>query len=303
MRNIAFIMLTLVVAAFVPPAFGVSAPPGVDLHPKFSPGQSHQFDYAIASTQKMSAFGSDQTTESKMSARIELEVLDEEPEGGGHVIGLTYHALSISFDGGQVPGSFDSQRAPTDDAGNVYAEICRPLLNEQIRLIVDARGGITSVQGLDALAPDGLAGLLFGQLFSEEATKAMFQPLLSVLDDDSERTRRRPSDSWTVKRPAVPSLGVPESEVALRMVRGNNPRDIAEIELTGKPIATMPADAAMLPNIETKKAELMGSLKWNGALGILESLQTEAISQMESSAQGISITVETVSTTQIRRIR
>lgn len=302
MRHPILILLALLAITTVVPVFATAAPPGVDLQAKFEPGQIHRFDYEIRSTQNISAFGSQQTTESKMNAQVELEVLDEEPAAGGHIIGLTYRRLSIAFEGGQVPGAFDSQNPTSTDAGNVYAEICRPLLNEQIRLIVDERGTISSVEGLEKLAPEGLAGVLFAQLFSEDAVKAMFQPVIKILDDDG-RTRRRPGDGWTVTRPAVASLGVPESEISLRMQRGDNPRDIAEIELTGKPNATMPADAAVLPNIETKKAELTGSLKWNGALGILESMHTEAVTQMESSAQGISITVDTSSATTIKRVR
>jgi hypothetical protein len=302
MRNLTLILLVLMASVVALPVFAAAAPPGVDLQAKFETGQIHRFDYEIRSTQNISAFGSDQTTESKMDARIELEVLDEEPAGGGHVIGLTYRRLSISFEGGQVPGAFDSQNPPSTDAGNVYAEICRPLLDEQIRLIVDERGTIKAVEGLEQVAPEGLAGVLFGELFSEAAAKAMYQPVIKVLDED-DRTRRRPSDEWTIKRPAVASLGVPESEVSLRMLTGDSPRDIAEIELTGKPSATMPADAAVLPNIETKKAELTGSLRWNGALGILESMHTEAVTQMESTAQGITITVDTASATTIKRVR
>jgi len=302
MRHLTLILLTILAIAASAPVFATAAPLGVDLQAKFETGQIHRFDYEIRSTQNMSAFGSQQTSESRMTAQIELEVLADEPQHRGHIVGVTYRRLSIAFEGGQVPGAFDSRNPTSTDEGNVYAQICRPLLNTQFRLIVDERGTISSVQGLEQLAPEGLAGVLFAQLFSDSAVKAMFQPVIKVLDDE-DRARRRTGDEWTVRRPAVASLGVPESEVSLRMLRGDNPRDIAEIELTGKPIATMPADAAALPNIETKKAELTGSLKWNGALGILEFMQTEAVTQMESSAQGISITVDTTSATTIKRVR
>lgn len=297
-----FLTMTAIMAGFVSPTGAIAVPPGVNMLPVFESSRTHEFEYSIRSTLKMSAFGSDQTTQSHMEARLTLQVLDEEPAEGLHAVGLTYTQLKISFEGGQLPGAFDSANPKSTDAGNVYAEICRPILNQQIRLIVDRAGTIESIDGLDQLAPEGLAGILFNQLFGEEAAKAMFQPLIRVVDDPQQQRHRAP-DSWELKRPAIASLGVPESSLKLQMKSGDNPRDIAIIDLSGEPKATMPSEAAMLPNITTKKAELTGRLRWNGELGVLESLDTESVTQMESSAQGIAITVDATSTTRVKRVQ
>lgn len=284
------------------PIQGASAPPGVYMLPNLSEALKHRFDYAIDSMMKMSAFGSDQVSQAKMNAQIELDVLGERSPEDQYAVAVTYRRLELTIDGGQVPGAFDSDQPASTDRGNVYAEICRPLIHKPIRLTVDQRGTISSVEGLEEIAPEGLAGLLFDQLFGEQAAIAMFQPFLRVTDE-SDRTLSRPGDEWQVQRPEIPGLGVPQSELTLRMIRGENAGDIAHIEVTGEPKATMPGDAAVLPNIETRKAELSGRLKWNGTLGILDSLETESVSLMESSAQGITITVESTSTTRIKRVR
>ncbi len=276
------------------------APGAVDLSFKLDADQTHRFEYAVTSTQAMSAFGQNQTSKTTMGAVIELVRLPSEQSADQVVVGLTYRQLSISFDGGQVPGSFDSKNPAPADQGNVYAEVCRPLLNEQIRLVVDARGSIKQVEGLDALAPDGLAGVLFGQLFGPEASKAMFQPLLSILDEGSPN--RSVSDTWQVERPAVSSLGVPASPVELRVLEIQPRTSIAVLSVSGEPKAEMPADASVLPNVETREASLTGRLHWNAQLGILESLETESITEMVSDAQGISITVKSASTTRVKRL-
>lgn len=302
MKNTALLLMTVCLLGLASITGAAVVPPGVNMLPVFDSARVHRFDYSVRSTLKMSAFGSDQTTQSRMEARISLKVLDEPTTPGTHVLGLTYTQLKVSFEGGQVPGEFDSQNPNSTDAGNIYAEICRPIVNQQIKLTVDRTGTIQAIDGLEQLAPDGLAGILFNQLFGENAAKAMFQPLINIVDDP-EQNRHRSPESWELKRPAIPSLGVPETVLKLQMKSGDNPRDLAVIDLTGEPKATMPPDAAMLPNITTNKAELTGQLKWNGELGVLESLETESVTQMESSAQGITITVDATSTTRIKRVQ
>ena len=189
--------------------------PRVDLSPRLDTDQTHRFEYTVKSTQTMSAFGQDQTSQAEMAASIELVRLPSERADGNAVFGLRYEWLRVAIDGGQVPGAFDSRDPGSSDEGNVYAEICRPIVDQQIRLIVDTNGTIRSVEGLDALAPDGLAGVLFEQLFGEQAAKAMFQPLLRVLDNGP--ATRAVGDRWTVDRPAVSSLGIPKTSAELRV--------------------------------------------------------------------------------------
>lgn len=281
-------------------AADASPPNSIDLSLKLDSEQNHRFEYSIESTQTMSAFGQDQTSKAAMSAAIDLVRLPAELSDGEIAVGLTYARLAISIDGGQVPGNFDSRDPVTADQGNFYAQICRPIVGKQFRLIVDQHGTIERVEGLETLAPDGLAGVLFAQLFGPEATKAMFQPLLRVLDDGP--TTRSIGEAWQVNHPAVSSLGVPESSVEFRLLEVQPRSETAVLSLSGKPEAELPGDAAVLPNVETRESKLTGRLRWNGQLGILESLESESVTEMVSEAQGISITVNSISTTSVKRV-
>ncbi|MFI4854022.1 MAG: DUF6263 family protein, partial [Phycisphaerales bacterium JB065] len=195
MKNTALLLMTVCLLGLASITGAAVVPPGVNMLPVFDSARVHQFDYSVRSTLNMSAFGSDQTTQAKMEARISLRVLDEPTAADGkHVLGLTYSQLKVSFEGGQVPGEFDSQNPKSTDAGNIYAEICRPIVNQQIKLTVDRAGTIESIDGLEQLAPDGLAGILFNELFGENAAKAMFQPLIKIVDDP-EQSRHRSPDS------------------------------------------------------------------------------------------------------------
>lgn len=301
-RQLRFAILAFLTAlvAGSAPVSEASAPVSVNLALMLDAEQTHRFEYSVKSTQTMSAFGRDQTSQAEMDATIDLVRLPAERTDGHMTIGVTYQRLRLSIDGGQLPGAFDSQNPLDTDQGNVYAQICRPLVGSQLRLVVDPRGSIKQVEGLDELAPEGLAGALFGQLFGPDASKAMFQPLLRIIDDGAPNRAR--GDEWQLQRPAVPSLGVPASEVQLRVTGIQRDTWIAEINVSGEPRAELPADAAVLPNVETKKSSLTGQILWNGQLGILESMRTEAVTEMVSEAQGISIAVKSESTTRVKRV-
>ncbi|MFU8829407.1 MAG: hypothetical protein ACNA8P_08235, partial [Phycisphaerales bacterium] len=142
----------------------------VDLSPQFENAPPIRYRYEIRSDQTMSAFGSDQESQSHMKAEIERVVLGaHDTIENAYRIGVTYQKLALKFDGGHVPGHFDSDDPNTHAGDNVYAIICKPMVGRQIEIAVDRSGTIRRVENLSAIAPDGLAGILFEQLFGEDA--------------------------------------------------------------------------------------------------------------------------------------
>lgn len=277
----------------------------IDLAPKLTVDEIDRYDLTIDSDINMSLMGSTQTVASFMEARFSVKVTDTTADGGTVVI--TFERILVQFDGyAALDGSYDTASKVQPSPDEVLPRVVRPAIQKPITIELDGWGNMLSVSGLEALAPDGPAGALFLQLFSNDALYSMFQPVFRIRpQQDTEpispvSAHQAVGSAWSAVQPEIQSLNVRRQmlELTLDSVQGSQ----ASITIDGKPNERVPENAKGMPGVETTKATVTGSAVWDTTGGELDSLQSRSILEFGSESGGFAIDITVTSSSELDRI-
>jgi len=284
-------MLLLAVPA---PAQTRAAPQGVvDLSPKLATGDPVRFDCRVESDMRFTIGGlGEQVTRADKDARISVKVVETLPGGGG-VVELTHDAIQIEIENALITGSFDSTQPVSADTGNDLAAIVRPMVGKKLTLHIDPDGTIRSVSGIDAMAPAGMAGAIFEQLFGEQAIRNMYQPLFSV---GKNPPTAEIGESWQTTRAENTSMGMLATTCDLKLVEVK--QDVARIDISGELGVELGTDPGMTKVHDTK---IKGVCEWDTRAGMMRSIDTESLLHAESNTTGLTVSVKVESRSELKR--
>lgn len=218
-----------------------------------------------------------------------------ESDKSGSIVELTHEHMKIDLKGLTFDGSWDSDQPEADDADNRLGRIARPLINIPVRVHLDANGEITRIADLETLAPEGLDGALFRQLFSEDAFKAMYHMLFRIKEPP---TKTRRGEQWRLIDDGASGLVRVSREYHLTLER--NTADRAHIRIKGVAGSEVEGAAA---GLKPTKYELEGSCEWNTELGIMEELETTEHVVFDTGNKELEMTLEGRSSTTLERLR
>ena len=278
---------------------------GTNLAPIYTEGETDRYDMTVDADLKMTLLGSSQEIGSFIEARFVVEIVEASSEGATAIV--RFDRIRVAFEGRPpLDGEFDSASKVADSPGDVPPLIVRPAIGKAITIKVDAWGAMISIDGLEDLAPEGVAGGLFLELFSDDALYSMLQPVFRIRpqqDDEPTspaRAMQAVGSSWNMSQPSVRSLGMRGQELTLTLESARG--DEARIAITGKPNERLPDEAKGMPGVETTKSSVTGDAVWDTAGGELESLKSNATLSFGSSGSSFAIDIEITSKTTLERV-
>lgn len=292
-------VLSVELVAFAQPAKGAGAGATVELAPNLELGRKDAYRLRLTNSMLISIIGQMQTVESEMDTEIEVAVT--ESTASGATVTATFRTMKLSFEG-QSPGSFDSADPEPDDPANIYATVARPIVGKPITLSLDRDGQITEVTGLDALTPQGTAGVLFTQLFGPEAVRSMLQPMFKLRDMEGDKATAKVGETWTVTRPS-PVIGTGGQDLDLTLDSVGGEGAIARISFKAEPEFQLPENLKQVPDLEKKKVEIAGKLEWNPIKGFLRRLDSAFTARFETKPGAqLGLTLSINSETKLERL-
>lgn len=222
--------------------------------------------------------------DTEMDMRIVLQ--DADPaEGGGGTITLTHERMRVKVEG-MLPntGEYDSTK-PDVNGDSVIGRVVASIVDKPITLTIDAEGKITSVAGLDALAPQGAEGTLFRSLFTEEAFIRMYGPLFAIKRDPNSA---EVGEEWQEVSNDASSIGLMAHVHTLKFERMRG--TLADVTITGK--VNMEDNAGMFK----QDSKVDGSAVWDSAASRLTKLETEytlnAKSDDSANMMGMNVSID-----------
>ena len=278
---------------------------GVNLAPLFVDGERDTYQLTIDADMSISLMGSAQTTGSYMEASFVVELSDVTDQGATATV--TFERIRVQFDGRPpLDGDYDTASKIQPDPDAVLPKIIRPVIGKPVTVQLDAWGQIRSIKGLEALAPDGIHGGLFLELFDDDAMYSMLSPVFLVRPqgDDAPASPARGiqavGSTWEVRKPSVPSLGIrsQDLDLTLEAVRGRD----ARIEIEGEPDDRPPREARSIPGVQATSSSVTGNATWDLTEGELKDLSTKSVLEFGSDSGGFVIDVDVTSTTTLKRV-
>ena len=284
--------LTLLMALVLAFASGLTqAGRTVNLAPLHDPGREFRFRVQSETTQStnspvLSPF------EAKQDLTFKVKVV--EADDAGYVVELIHEHMKIDLKSDAFSGSWDSDQAERLDADNRLGRIARPLIGKAVRLHLDKGGEIRRLTGLEQLAPAGIDGALFRQLFSEDSFTSMYHMIFRIKEPPAEASRGM---QWRLLDKGGQGLIRVAREYHLTLERIHD--DLAHIRIKG---VAGKDDAEGMPGMTAEKYELEGTCDWNTELGIMQELETREHAVFKAAAGEVDLSLESASRTTLKRL-
>lgn len=326
LKQLAWCVCAAALAAVASPA--TSAAPdgeasrngGVNLAPNLVATHGATYEMTVSTQQKLAVLRQSEDTGATMEARLRVEIVEPAKRAAedGAVATLTFERVMVAFEGGRaLSGSFDSDQPAAQDAeDDPLANAIRPMVDEELRLTLDADGTIAAVEGLERMRPtEGMAAFVFQSLFDEQALASMVQPIFRVRPAGEDEVMEADASgrlvlaqavgsSWPVRTEPLRSLGAPAAELTLTLKsteRSSAGDRLATIEISGETDADVPERVRAL-DPETTERLVDGEAAWNVSDGLLQSLTTTSRTLMKSEGR-FEIEIAIDASSRLRRVK
>lgn len=257
----------------------------IDLTPRLEEGAEWRFRYHVKSEMDFELMN--QTHEMDLTKETVVRARVVRSDDDGAEVELTHEEIRLNATG-EVPGSFDSEKPPAKDSGT-YATLLRPLVEARLTLVMNTRGEIERVEGLDRIQPDGMMeAMLFKSLFGQDEIIRMYGPLFSLRPDTGQA---KLGESWTIRRRQASGLGVMEDTVRLTLADAS--KHDAHFTVKGE---------QELEGVVASSSEIEGTAIWDLDKGVLRQLKTTSITRFapeKDKTAGVSIKGEARATTRL----
>lgn len=251
MKNLRFVILFLIVAAFSFPADDI----------KFTYSFKAGDTYDYVSTSKQTILQSipgmgDVTTEASTEGAMKFKVAELTPSGAK--IESRYVRLKINTKSSIVNMNMDSE-GPADDTQN---KILKSMMNKPFFFVLSKTGQVEKVEGVDNMF-SGLESLGLDQATVEAAKKSMQQSINeNMLKASLESAfvnypdkKVKPSDTWTTASTMNVNFSLATNSTwTFKKVEGN----VASIDCDGTVTTSDKEKIANLPNGLKSKSDLTG---------------------------------------------
>ncbi len=304
-----------------------AAQPGAgtaDLSTRVKPGDQHRYSILINSAMNLSAPdipGFEQRQQVMQEVDFVMTVKEQDP-AEGTVLELTYERLKFAIDSANLQGSFDSA-APAPEAKegeeggeadeSAAAAALRPVVGTVLTVRVDPRGRVTEVAGGDALAGLDFWGQVARQFAEREIVASFIEPIMSTRRDGGEA---EVGETWThidtldesplgafriITNHTLDAVEGDEAAVTLSGKIETIPPAGEEPAADGDDPAAEPEEPAAPPAFEIKESTNSGRYVWDTAAGVLKSLTQDQSVIMNTSMQGMKVSIDNKTSMQLAR--
>ncbi|MCA9311662.1 MAG: hypothetical protein KDA21_10685 [Phycisphaerales bacterium] len=287
------VLLTLTLALTAGLLAGAAQPSRTaDLTPTHDPGREFRFEVESESVQSsnspvLPAF------EARQNLTFKVKVV--EGDNAGCVVELIHEHMHIEVKSESFTGSWDSDQPREDDKDNRLGRISRRLIGTPVRVELDGTGEIRRITGLEQLAPGGLDGVLFRQLFSEDAFTSMYHLIFRIKQPPAEAAR---GVQWRLLDKGGQGLVRVAREYHLTLDRIHP--DHAHILIKG--VVAEEDEGGAPAGMKAESYELSGWCDWNTELGTLQELETKEHVVFKAAANGVDLSLEGTSKTKLKRL-
>lgn len=285
------------IAAAAPVLVCLVAPPAAsaetaDLAPKFEAGRETKYALEVKTDTAVDFGGMKQDSSDQQEARVVVRVKSVEDDKVR--VELVHEWMRVRMKNAMIEGTFDSDTPAEQDGESQLAAIVRPMVGKPLTLTLDKDGTIRDVSGLETMAPEGMAGELFNQMFRQESIINMYQPLFKVKPAPASAET---GEKWSFTERENSALGMMAKTVEHTLLAVTN--GDARINLQGKvelDIGDVPAGS------KKDSSRVDGTMVWDTAKGQLKELKSESLVRAGIRHEAMSVIVDVKANSSLKRI-
>jgi hypothetical protein len=212
---------------------------------------------------------------------------------GGRELELKFTTVKInSLEGNRRTMNFDSTQNTVPDANDPVGSMFRKVIGKHVRLLMDADGKVTRVEGFNELAARVVgngqpqAKAMFNQMFSEDSFKQ-----LGMFAESMPNHPMKAGDRWTVNLELPNPIGiiVINSKNTFKEWESHAGRQCIRIEYQGN-IYSKPGPTSTNVPVKIEKGKISGNTWFDPVLGMVVETTGDHHMTLQVKNQGRSFT-------------
>lgn len=273
-----------------------------DLLAKFDRQQAVVYEVELVTEQRMDLGQVTQEYTATYKSRVAITL--ERSTATMTTVKLNHQRVAVSFEGrgggpGVPMGAYDSDNPDAPGTTEEYRAIVSPMVGKSVTIEMTAGGEFVAVHGLDALAPEGIAGAIFKELFTEQTFRDMYSWLFALKTDPSTAEH---GESWMVVQSANNPLGTLRRMYDLTLERASDDGHNAFINITGN----LELQGSVPGMFEIKPASgspmVVGKAEWDNQKRQVVSLESHSQTDISSTTPGMAVKMKVNAKTKLKRV-
>jgi hypothetical protein len=274
----------------------------VDLRARFDRQQPTVYEVELRTEQRLDLGEVTQEYTATYASRVAITLLSS--TSALTTVRLVHERVAVSFEGrgggpGVPMGAYDSDNPDAPGTTEEYRAIIAPMIGKPLTIELTPEGEFVGVRDLDSMAPEGVPGMLFRQMFTEQTFQDMYAWLFALKTHPSTA---EVGETWMMVQSANNPLGTMRRmyDLTLNAVAGEGGH--AAIDIAG----SFEIQGSVPGMFEVKPSEsgpmVRGKATWDPAKRQVVSLSCQSQTHVNSTTPGMVVRLKVNASTTLKRV-